>query len=681
MKHLFLFLTLLTWAGSLSSQDYVKVGEVGNKTNSLGMGTVGYEYEIAAYEVTNEQYCAFLNNVASKSDSYHLYSPIMDEHFFGGIKRCEDKGILIYKVKERYENKPVVGVSWNSAIRYINWLHYNSLNIENGKNRSEFYPYTEGTEVVGAYNTVDLEDLEKATRSCSKRNNAAIYWLPNRNEWMKAAYYRNDNWEEDWIEKGANCYDTNSGWKYPYPHIKDVGNSVEASFYGTYDQQGNAAEWVEDVVNKNWRMACGGSVIRTPSFASMTAYEGDAPDKSISSFGFRICRVADKALRCSQPELYTPLDSMKQENVLMSEVRQKRDLNDGLYVLCGDAKNEGDRLYQWKGQVNYEFYIGKYELSNDEYVRFLNATARFSDPYGLYNPNMGNSICGGIDRIENIADRSYSYQSKDGWADKPVSYIGFYDLARYANWLHYGCPSTGKSELGTTEGTGELGAYDTSDFEDVRTGKKKVYPNFGQRNVAALYWIPNEDEWYKAAYYDPQKLGNRKYHDYPTRMSDPPTSADANYMIDNKLSVGFPFYVASVTDYSNATSYYGTQQQGGNVWEWLESWQYGIVGIRALRGGSWGYTSYGLHACNTDPGGINDESYVFGGRLCMAVDSEGWQKTATNKDNWMALYQYFLQISPKKFYMLLGFIILLSIYATGSIVIRGMSLLRKKRIR
>ena len=69
-------------------------------------------------------------------------------------------------------------------------------------------------------------------------------------------------------------------------------------------------------------------------------------------------------------------------------------------------------------------------------------------------------------------------------------------------------------------------------------------------------------------------------------------------------------------------------QQGGNVWEWTESWQYGVIGSRALRGGSWQYTEYGLNAVNEDPGGINDKSYLYGGRICMAVDSVGFKKTS-----------------------------------------------------
>ena len=114
--------------------------------------------------------------------------------------------------------------------------------------------------------------------------------------------------------------------------------------------------------------------------------------------------------------------------------------------------------------------------------------------------------------------------------------------------------------------------------------EKKVYKSFGMRNRGALYWIPNEDEWYKAAYYDPTLIGNRKYHDYPTRTSNPPSHKQANYVIQDRLNIGEPFFVANVDSFSDSPSYYGTLQQGGNVWEWLESWQYGNVGVRGLRG-------------------------------------------------------------------------------------------------
>ena len=646
MNRLYLILFYLCVVGGVSAMDFVKVGNPDNKYLKSGLGKVSYEYEISVYEVTNDDYCKFLNNVASEKDPYKLFSSIMSDHFWGGILRSWEKDKFVYRVKYGYEHKPVVGVTWNSAVRFINWLHYNSSKLESGVSFSDFVPLTEGDTVFGAYNTEDLDDPKKAVISCRTRNTKARYWLPNRDEWIKACFFEGDEWNEKWIAEGANYYDPYEGWRYPYPHIKDVGMGVERSFWGTYDQQGNVAEWLENVMEPTWRLVCGGSLIRPLSYVSVFSYEGDAPDKSISSFGLRVCRSADKNFRSVAPDVYS--ETVKADK--LEESREVYDKNLGVYVLCDIPGNVGDCLNQYKGRVNYEFYIAKYELSNAEYTRFLNAVAVDSDPYGLYNLNMGNGVCGGIDRIVN-ANGTFLYKTKSGWEKRPVCYIGFYDLARYANWLHYGCPDTGKAELGTTEGTSSQGAYDTSDFESVRLGHKSVYPDFGTRNVGALYWIPNENEWYKAAYYDPTRLGIRPYHDYPTRGCNPPRRDEANYMIDNELVVGDPFYVAEVDAYPDAASYFKTQQQGGNVWEWLDSWQYGTVGIRALKGGSWGYTFYGLNACNTDPRGLNDESYVFGGRLCRALTSDGWHPADTPP--LILLYEYCMMLSPKKLYMII----------------------------
>lgn len=79
------------------------------------------------------------------------------------------------------------------------------------------------------------------------------------------------------------------------------------------------------------------------------------------------------------------------------------------------------------------------------------------------------------------------------------------------------------------------------------------------------------------------------------------------------------------------------------------------MGVRGLKGGSWGYTFYGLNACNTDPGGLNDESYVFGGRLCRAFASDGWHPVKT--PYYVLLYEYCMMLSPKKLYAIILLII------------------------
>lgn len=644
----FALISLWTYCAFIYALEFVSIDGISNPNNSHGSGSVDYAYNIGTYEITNQQYCDFLNCVASHDDPYALFSSLMFQHFLGGINRTTlNDGTYAYFCKPGYENRPVISVTWMSAVRFINWLHYNSHNIEQSLPIEQWNKCTEGDDKHGAYDTRSIPD---------HRNKNAAYWLPNRSEWEKAAYFNKttNSWNENHVDKYANYYNSDSGWAIPYPHIAEVGLSCGSN--GTYDQQGNAAEWVEDSNREGWKLALGGSLIRPSQYTLCGITEGDDPNKPISTFGFRVCQSPDTSIRKQVHEPYFPASGTS----LGTKGTCRTDCQGGKYVLISDIGNKGDCINQYRGAVYYQFYLSRTELSNAQYCIFLNSVATKSDPFHLYSENMGNSVCGGIIRHE--INGSYHYECIEGWAKRPVVYISFYSLARYANWMHFGCPNTGQSEFGTTEGDDKQGAYDTRDFEDVRNGAKKVYENFGKRNTGAKFWIPNEDEWYKAAYYDPTIIGHRKYHDYPTGSDTPPSKEQANYVINNELSVGPPYFVAEVDDFSNAPSYYGTLQQGGNVWEWIESWQYGNVGCRGLKGGSWSYTAFGLNAINTDPGGIDDISYVFGGRLCMAHDENGYHPIGLPVSQ--QIYQWVMLLSPNRIFAFIAttaFIILILI--------------------
>lgn len=586
---------------------YVRISDAGNPPASDGKGSVGYDYEIAATELTNDEYCAFLNCVASETDPVSLYVPTMSKNFMGGILRTKADGRYTYSAKEGYGSLPVTPLSWMNAARYANWLHYNTPKIESGSPVSDFLPIYEGDSTHGAYNTIG-----NSNKAPLKRNPGAIYWIPDEHEWLKAAYFDGKEWETTGVASDAVTFD--GRWKLPYPHLRDAEAESTRSHYGTMNQQGNVAEWIEN--NRgDFKMAIGGSLIRPGKFARYGECEGDYPDKAVASFGVRLCRDASpqKRLTAALPPTGIP------ERVTQSKTENVSGPNGSTFVKVGNEGNAGDIVNQLKGSVQYPFYISKYELTNGEYCRFLNAVAAKTDKYNLYSPDMGSGVCGGIKRNETTG--GFTYECIPDQENRPVTYITFCDLARYANWLHFGCPE-GEQVSGITEGDDHTGAYDTRDFENVRSERKKPYAAFGRRNTGAKFWIPDESEWYKAAYHDPEKPGNRKFHDYPTRTSDAPSLSMANYMRDNDLSVGEPYFTCPVDSFADFPSYCGTLNQGGNVWEWTESWQYGSVGQRALRGGSWQYTEQGLNAMNEDPGGIDDRSYLFGGRLCMAANME-----------------------------------------------------------
>ena len=228
------------------------------------------------------------------------------------------------------------------------------------------------------------------------------------------------------------------------------------------------------------------------------------------------------------------------------------------------------------GSVGHVYQIGKYEVTAGQYTEFLNAVAK-ADPNGLYNTAMGDPVGSlGANIQRTGSSPNYSYSVAADWANRPVNYVSFWDAARFANWLHNGQP-TGPQGPGTTED----GAY-----HDV--GNQTL---FG-RNAGAKFFIPTEDEWYKAAYHDKTAGLAASYFDYPTGTNAVPGNDitettnpgnNANYYISD-YAIGSPYYRTVVGEFELSDSPYGTFDQGGNVWEWNETAV--TSSSRGLRGGS-----------------------------------------------------------------------------------------------
>jgi sulfatase modifying factor 1 len=227
------------------------------------------------------------------------------------------------------------------------------------------------------------------------------------------------------------------------------------------------------------------------------------------------------------------------------------------WVTVGNAGNAANPLTGY-GSVAHEYKIGKYEVTNEQYGAFLNAAAK-TDSYGLYNSNMSTY---GITRSG--SNGNYTYSVTGALANRPVVYVSWLDAARFANWLANGQGS----------GDTETGSY------TLNGATSSVI----HANVGAQVYLPNDQEWYKAAYYN---ANNQNYSIYPIGQNSISTS-DANYA----NSIG---YATDVGFYSHASSFYGTYDQGGNVWE-LSGLFYDIWNkkfIPRLQGGSWGWGTYG----------------------------------------------------------------------------------------
>lgn len=256
-------------------------------------------------------------------------------------------------------------------------------------------------------------------------------------------------------------------------------------------------------------------------------------------------------------------------------------------VKVGNAANAADSTTY--GAVPYEFQMGKYEVTLAQYTIFLNAVAA-TDSFSLYNTNMSaDTEVAGIARSGN--DGGYSY-SVLGNGARPVTYVSWFDAARFCNWLHNGRP-TGSQNPNTTE----RGAYT---LDGATSGGLTI-----ARNPGARFWIPSENEWYKAAYHQPAAEGGDSdgFWLYPTRNNTEPTAVAPPGGVNSANFDRAATALTAVGAYTGSGSFYGTFDQGGNVFEWNDVVYGGPY--RGMRGGSWDLYGTYLSAAgrfNLDPG-------------------------------------------------------------------------------
>lgn len=285
------------------------------------------------------------------------------------------------------------------------------------------------------------------------------------------------------------------------------------------------------------------------------------------------------------------------------------------WVTIGDPGNPPDAC--GFGAVAYVYEIMKHEVTCAEYVEFLNAKAA-DDPNGLWQAKMdGAPLPPGQDDIRSEQGclirtgekGQWKYAVVPGRERLPMVNVSFASAMRYANWKH--------------GGETETGAYDIASLRAMAT-----------RRPEAKLWLPSEDEWHKAAYYDPAAT---RYWLYATRSDERPQSSlphatlpnVANFFWQDALKSGMnkgyalaqsDYYkpgtisLAPVGSYPASISAYGTLDQSGNVWEWTEGLRW--ESKRVLRGGSWFDEANALRS-TTRPSVLPTATYHDTGfRLC-----------------------------------------------------------------
>ena len=244
-------------------------------------------------------------------------------------------------------------------------------------------------------------------------------------------------------------------------------------------------------------------------------------------------------------------------------------------VTVGNPGNNADTT--GFGAVSYTYQIGKYDVTIAQYTAFLNAVAK-ADPNGLYNNNMATDLnIAGISRSGASGSYLYSVMNNGGdSSNKPIAYVSWFNAARFANWMANGQP-VGLQSVGTTED----GAYNLINAANgMAVPKNTCNPNTGG---AVAYWIPTENEWYKAAHYSPtiNNTGSPGYYLYATQSNSAPGNTIGNAANQMNVIIGVNFsvtqiatlsatqnYLTNVGAFTGSASYYGTYDQNGNLYQW-----------------------------------------------------------------------------------------------------------------
>jgi len=217
--------------------------------------------------------------------------------------------------------------------------------------------------------------------------------------------------------------------------------------------------------------------------------------------------------------------------------------------------------------LTQDFYMGKYEVTNGEYVKFLNAQS-------VIDPNwveiQANDYCGLTGNISNPSDIEVKKSPSD-YTNRPVVYVTWYGAVAYCNWL--------SEEYGYTAGTGEG------------------------------YRLPTEAEWEYACRGGTDT--NFYWGNDPNAFDSPPAPPTA--LIFNYCWFLYNSDTGSENNHQNVglklPNEFGLFDMSGNVFEWCSDWYdayssgsqtdptgpvnpsvyYGSN--RVIRGGSWYYNA------------------------------------------------------------------------------------------
>jgi formylglycine-generating enzyme required for sulfatase activity len=250
------------------------------------------------------------------------------------------------------------------------------------------------------------------------------------------------------------------------------------------------------------------------------------------------------------------------------------------FVTIGNPGNAADTTGAPNpaGAVGYTYGIGKFEVSEDMITKF-NASQSLQITTVTRGPN------------------------------KPATSVSWNEAARFVNWLNTSTNGFAAYKFTTGGVNDHIALWTASDTLDYDASNP-------YRSKRATYVIPSYNEWYKAAYYNPN---DSTYYDYANGSNTRPTAVvggtGSNTAVYWYTGEAEPEVPADVSQ-AGGLSPYGVMGLGGNVEEFDEVLYYGdssniATTSRGVRGGRW-HTVVASHLSSSSRSSIHP-SYENGG--------------------------------------------------------------------
>ena len=466
---------------------------------------------------------------------------------------------------DKDDNQPVVCVSWNDAVAYTQWLSEQTGQTYRLPSEAEWeYAARAGKEMPYWWGAVVGEGWANCNGCGSHKDNQRTAQIKSFVPNLFGIYNITGNVEE-WVA---------DSWHNSYKKASEEGQVWAESDHCLRISRGGGWQSKPEKVRLAYRensLDSGGSLDFNSSFRGFRIAKSK---KTLIQAKVEVVQWNEAKLQCKEIRTFKGLTKEYAKKIAQRFIEGKteegkerafqdtlKDKSKGPEMVwlptgtfqMGDLRDGGssDEKPVHEVTIKESFAIGRYEVTNMEFVRFLNSVKRRGTEGKLWfktkAENSSSHITGSVGE----------FQVEKDFENHPVIYVSWYGAVAYAKWL--------------TEQTGEK------------------------------YGLPSEAEWEYAA-----RAGTETKYWWGNDIGENWANCYSNYCGDK-------FERTSPVGKFGANPF-GLYDTVGNVWEWVADgwhknytnapndgriWTEGVdKKIRVLRGGSWNINHSSTRAAN-----------------------------------------------------------------------------------